>query len=176
MTNGDERVRIGRFGKPHGVHGALRIVSFSGEIEHFRSLAGTTVTCVRETSRTEVAIVTVAIHHRTPVVTVAGVKTPEDARALVGYEIEVARSAAAPLNTDEYYVADLVGCELTVDGGVVGTIVGVADGAQAPLLEIQRGLAGEKTVFVPFMSVYIGDVDVAGRTVALEEPWILDSI
>ena len=90
-------------------------------------------------------------------------------------EIRVDRVAAAPLDEDEYYVSDLVGLDVTVDGRSYGTIVSVIDASQAPLLEIRRNGTGERNgVFlVPFMGRYIGTVDLSARTLEVVEPWIL---
>lgn len=161
---------IGAVRRPHGVKGAVKVISFSGETEHFLRLQDVELR-KGETGR-RYTVESVEIHHRTPVITFAGVTSPEDARSLAGWEIWVPAEQAAPLSADEYYVAELVGMRLVAPDGTTGAVVAVADGLQAPLLEIEwEG----RTALVPFMAPFIGAVDRAERTVELLTPWVLDT-
>ena len=70
------------------------------------------------------------------IVKVAGLDTPEKARALVGCEIWVPRAAAAPLDDDEYYAADLCRCSLWFGEEELGAVRSVWEGGPAQLLEV----------------------------------------
>ena len=165
---------IGVIGRPHGVHGAVRVTSSSDEVDHFRALSR--VTLERDGRRRDAVVTGVAVHGRTPILSLEGVSSPEEARQYTGWSIRVPRSQAAPLGQDEYYLADLIGCSVDSDEGHHGRIVAVIDAPQAPLLEV--ALSGDqraRTVFVPFMHVYVRTVDIAAGRVELETPWILST-
>jgi 16S rRNA processing protein RimM len=165
-----ERVAIGAVRRPHGIQGAVKIVSFSGETEHFSRLREVELRSGGVCRR--FAVDSVEIHDRTPVITFAGISSPEEARSLSGWEIWVPTDHAAALGPDEYYVTELIGMCLVAQDGEKGEIVAVADGAQAPLLEVEwQG----RTALVPFMDPFIGVVDRADRTVELLTPWVLDT-
>jgi 16S rRNA processing protein RimM len=91
---------------------------------------------------------------------------------LNGWEIWVPRESAAPLDEGEFYVADLASCSLVCQGVVVARVVGVVDGAQALLLEVESS-ADQKKYLVPFMSQYIGTVDLERKEMELLAPWLL---
>jgi 16S rRNA processing protein RimM len=93
------------------------------------------------------------------IVKVAGIETPEKARALVGSEIWVPRKSALPLEVGEYYAADLCRCSLWFEEQEVGIVRSVWEGGPAQLLEI-AGKEG-KTWLVPFSEHFIGDVDLS---------------
>ena len=78
---------------------------------------------------------------------------------------------AAPLKKGQYYVADLIGCDLVHDNKKVGTVVSSMDGAQAVLLEVEA--LDQKLYMVPYLKEFIGQVNVQDRTIELKAPWIL---
>ncbi|MEX2443694.1 MAG: ribosome maturation factor RimM [Alkalispirochaeta sp.] len=164
---------IGVLGKPHGVRGALRIRSYSDEVDHFENL--TELSLERDGQRRTIAVREMKIHGRTPVVSLAGVTTPEEAQAYTGWEIRVPRERAAPLEADEYYFADLVGASVYSDDGYHGTVVSIVEALQAPLLEVQSDDPKVKPAFVPFMKVYVRSVDTGAGRIMLEVPWILNT-
>lgn len=100
-----------------------------------------------------------------------GFDDPETARALNGQHLMVERSKAAPLKKGQYYVADLIGCNLVHDGKALAEVVSSMDGAQAVLLEVRT--AEDQLYMVPYLKEYIGEVDLQNRTIELKTPWIL---
>ena len=171
MDPRDELV-IGRLGRPHGVHGALRARSYSGELDHFRKLRR--VVLLRNQERSEFEVLSVAVHGSTPVLRLDGIETPEAARSLTGCEIVVPRRAAARLDNGEYYVVDLVGLAVLANGEICGTVTAVIEAAQAPLLEIEPARESGRPALVPFMDRYVGSVDLTAGSLEVREPWILD--
>ncbi|TVR69763.1 MAG: 16S rRNA processing protein RimM [Spirochaetaceae bacterium] len=163
---------IGIIRRPHGLKGALKVFSFSGETKHFAGLRE--VELRRDSARLRYAVTSVEIHNDTPVLFLDGVSDPDIAQTLRGYELWVPRELAAPLKEGEYYVRDLVGLNVVVGRDPIGTVVAVVDGSQAPLLEISR--EGRKgTLLVPFMDPFVGVPQEQSRTVEILEPWILDT-
>ncbi|MDA3950993.1 MAG: ribosome maturation factor RimM [Spirochaeta sp.] len=164
-------VVIGRVRKPHGVRGAVKVESYSGEAGHFRALE--TVELVRDGRVRPMEIISVAVHNGVPVVQFRGIDTPEIARTISGWEIRVDREQAAKLDTNEYYAADLVGSIVVVDGEQAGRVRAVVDGSQAPLLEVELS-DGRSPVLIPFMDRFVGDVDTVAGRIEINERWILD--
>lgn len=102
----------------------------------------------------------------------AGIDSPEASKLLADFELWVPRDQAAPLEEGEVYLADLVGCSLTFAGEVKGRVTGYLDGASAVLLEVEK--TDGSTCVVPFQEVYLGDIDLSGRTMELKVDWILE--
>jgi len=130
-----------------------------------------------------------------------GYETPEAARVLTGLDIMVARDRAAPLKDNEWYVADLVGLDLTHEGRVVARIRSVLEGGPDPWLEVvvpesgpgdapdpaAGGSSGtakrnperakrnpERVSLVPFRGEFVGSIDLLAGRVELLAPWLLD--
>jgi 16S rRNA processing protein RimM len=86
----------------------------------------------------------------------------EDAEELRGAEICVLESDAWPLPENVYYRDDLTGFQVVDEGGIkIGELTGVVEGAQDIL--VIHTPAGE--VLVPFVSQWVGDVDIEKRTI-----------
>jgi len=91
---------------------------------------------------------------------------------LADFELWVPRDQAAPLEEGEVYLADLIGCSLVFAGVVRGRVMGHLEGASAILLEVEK-TNGENCI-VPFQEVYLGSIDLNGRTIELKVDWILE--
>jgi 16S rRNA processing protein RimM len=113
------------------------------------------------------------------VLKLAGTDNISGAEKLGGQQLMVPVSALPALESDQFYVRDLLGC-LLVDGDKpIGEIVDVQfattpDGTRrledaAALLEVQPAVGGE-TVLVPFVRAWLLGVDAAARRVEMKLP------
>lgn len=144
--------------------------SYSGEYDHFERLGtlsarkGAAVKTLRvETSRTVGGGLLLKF---------AGIDTPEQAKLLADFELWVPKENAAPLEKGEVYLADLAGCALVSGGEKKGMVTGYLEGGSAVLLEVVK--TDGSTCVVPFMDVYLGDIDLTGRTIELKADWLLE--
>ena len=101
------------------------------------------------------------------VVKLEGVDSIEAAEPLRGVELCVKREARLPLDEGEYYLSDLVGCELFDDGKPVGPITGWQESPGAVLLTV-RHAAGE--ALVPFVKAICHEIDVPNRRIDAHLP------
>lgn len=105
-----------------------------------------------------------------------GLDSPEEVRKYNGWEIWISREAAPSLDDEEYYHADLVGCDMYMihDGGTelsIGSVISVIDGMQADILEVRR--SDGRLVYIPFLDLYIGAVDIDSRRIELKDERLL---
>ncbi|MFP4267532.1 MAG: ribosome maturation factor RimM, partial [Spirochaetaceae bacterium] len=91
--------------------------------------------------------------------------------ALAGAERWVDRGEAAPLAEEEYYIADLIGCDILCGGSKVAVIVSVGGNGFDDLMEVKtdKGIR-----IIPFTSRFIGGVDLEEGTVELLAPELLE--
>jgi len=101
-----------------------------------------------------------------------GIDSPEEAKLWADFELWVPRNQAAPLDEGEVYLADLIGCSLVFAGEARGVVKGFLEGASAVLLEVEK--PDGAACVVPFMEVYLGNIDLTGRTIELKVDWILE--
>ena len=104
----------------------------------------------------------------------SGVTTKEEADALKGVSLFVARAKLPSLPDDEYYHNDLIGLEARDTGGVLlGTVQTVQNHGAGDLLEIMG--AGLKTaLLLPFTMANVPTVDLASRRIVVDLPEGLD--
>lgn len=93
-----------------------------------------------------------------------GVEDEASATALRGVKIRIAKTALPPLSDDEYYVWQLEGAVVEIDGQRVGTVSRVQSGEQ-DVFEIVR--EDGELVFVPALKEFVVAVDAAARIVRL---------
>jgi 16S rRNA processing protein RimM len=143
-------VRIGRVGRPHGVDGAFVVEEASDDPRRFDVGAELLVDG-------EPALVTLSrqVGGRRRAIKL-------DRVAARGAELTVPRVDLAPLPSDSYYVADLVGLDVFDERGTrVGVVRDVLPGPANDALELDTGL------LLPLVEDCIREIDVARRRVLL---------
>ncbi len=148
---------------PHGIQGNIKLRTYSGEYEYLKNLSEIEL---RKEGQTRLMSVEKFIDHGKEVlVKFVGVNTPEEARRYNGWELWVSRDDASPLEGGEFYVADLIGCDLFFNDLKEGTVVSSYEGAQSLLLEVEK--SDGKKVLIPFMKEFIGAVDITEKRIEL---------
>jgi 16S rRNA processing protein RimM len=159
-----DMLAIGKVGGSHGVGGYMKVVSLSGETGHFFKLKEV---IIRSGSRQQTLAIEGVKPYKSGAVLIKfqSIDSPEEGKRLTSSEILVPREQCSPLTDGEYYIADLCQCMVNRDGVPVGTVVAVCEGSQAELLEVE--LEDKRRIYIPFMHQYIGDVDVAKKSIEL---------
>ena len=151
-------------GAPHGVRGALRVKSFTGDPLAFGDYGP-----LHDADGRTYAVLDVRPAKTVVVARFEGVTTREQAEALNGVELFIARDALPDeeLEDDEFFHADLVGLEVRdIEGNRLGKVTAMHDFGGGDLMEIMLG--GRKGVLVPFTLAAVPVVDVAGGHVTVE--------
>jgi 16S rRNA processing protein RimM len=143
-----DEVVIGRVGKSHGLDGSFVVEGASETRELFSTGAKVFV------EGEEATIVGSKQARGRPVIRL-------DRRVARGATLAVPCSALAPTAEDEYYVFQLVGLEVSEQGGsVLGTVADVAPGVANDVLELDSGL------LLPMVEECVLSVDLnAGKIV-----------
>jgi 16S rRNA processing protein RimM len=166
-----DKIAIGKVRTSVGVQGYLKLLSFSGEIAHFKKLIGQSVEIRHKGRKKNLTVEDVKMSGASPIMKVAGIDSPEEAKKLSGWELYVEREKAAALGEDEYYLLDLCKCSLVMDGKPLGEIKSVLNNGVTDLLEVQLE---DRIIMVPFTERFVGDVDLDSGTVELTEAWLLE--
>ncbi|AEC01740.1 Ribosome maturation factor rimM [Parasphaerochaeta coccoides DSM 17374] len=157
---------------PHGIRGEVKVVLFGDAPEWFKKLKNVELRSPDGKAIRTCKVETCRMTSRMLIVKFQEFDTPETARSVSGWEVWIPREKAAPLEKGEYYLSDLMGCNLTVDGQAVAHVVGFVDTVHPILLEVVASVDG-RTYYVPFSAHFTGDVDVTGKTIVLTAPWVL---
>jgi len=144
----NDLVVVGRVGKSHGLDGSFVVEEASEAEERFR--IGAELIVENEPAR----IIAARRARGRPVIRL-------DRRVPRGAALEIPRDSLAPPGEDEYYVFQLVGLRVEVEGGdSLGIVTDVSPGLANDVLELDSGL------FLPMVEDCILEVDLpAGRIV-----------
>ncbi len=164
-----EEIAIGRIRKTHGVKGYLKIMSFSGEYDHFFDIDQ--ITLKNDNQSRVFKVQEVLPFSGEVLLKLEGIENPETGKLLSGWEIWVSRDQAAELEEGEYYYADLAGCQVQLSGKTIGLVQTVIESGSHDLLEVKTD---DGVKLIPFNEVFIGRVDTKKKMIELLEGWILD--
>ncbi|MFA6507404.1 MAG: ribosome maturation factor RimM [Treponemataceae bacterium] len=153
-----------------GLNGRVKVLTFSGEIDHLEELE--TVVLRKDGVEKQMVIEETGGAPNSFFMKFKGIDTPEAAKSLTGWELVVSRDAAAYLDDNEFYVEDLRGIEVTLDGARIGQISDVVEGGGGQLIDIALDAGGSR--LVPFRNEFFGDVDMEGRKIVLLAGWMLE--
>ena len=170
-------VVTGNISGTFGVDGFVKVVSSSGEYDHFFDLKRVYVVFSKhKLSKNKFSdgwfdIESVRLIPSFVLLKFEGIDVVEDARFFVGGNVQVPKSEACSLFAGEFYACDLCLCSLTLNGSPVGKIVNVVDGA-GTLLEVVKN--DGKICYIPFNNEFIGMVSIEEKLVELKNEWILE--
>lgn len=156
-------LEIGVVGKPHGIRGEVKV-----RLHNAASDALTRVARVLLSGDAVSGSYEIARMRQTPggpILQLGGVEGRDQAETLRGARVLVERSDLPPLAPGDYYLVDLIGCRVTLQGSTLGTAVAVRPDPTVDTLVIELSAGG--TAEQPILDPWILRVDVAERTVEL---------
>ena len=100
-----------------------------------------------------------------------GTGSISEAELLRGRLLLVPREQCAKLGANQYYVADLIGCQAVHKGQRIGEVTDVEPTGGADLLHVQpgEGVPGGE-LLIPFAQEICPEVDIAARRIRIEPP------
>jgi 16S rRNA processing protein RimM len=169
-------VCVGQFLGPHGVHGRLRLRSFTADPEAVFTYGP--LTDAQGQARWSLRMTGMGKDHY--IVEAQEVKGRDAAEALKGTRLFVARSSLPTLSDDDdFYHADLIGlrvdCLNPVDDGqpnqppqAYGQVIAVHDFGAGDVLEILR--PSGQAEFLPFTKATVPMIDLAAGRLVVDLP------
>ena len=159
----EQKILLAKIGSPHGIKGDVRVKPFGdpdmldqyGKLETFD---GRTFKIKRMRFQKGMAIVKFE-----------GVNSRDEAEALNGIELFVDRSKLPEPDTDEFYISDLVGMKVLVDGTYVGSVKDVPNFGADDMIEVSP-VGGGLSYFLPFTRAVIPTIDFGNGTITAVPP------
>jgi 16S rRNA processing protein RimM len=153
-------LRLGLIGRAHGLAGAFRVV---GAADWYVFAPGATLLL----DGRERTLLTVAGTPQSPILELEGMRSREDAAAVLGHALELRASDAPPPEEDAFWVRDLVGMQARCGERELGRISDVLERPANDVLVLQ--LLDGREHLVPFTREAVPEVDVAARVLELAE-------
>ncbi|ACK75204.1 ribosome maturation factor RimM [Borreliella burgdorferi] len=150
----------------YGVNGYARVKSISNNFCDFINLKNNKVLLKKSNSSSvEVKVVDVNIKGNSLFLKFEEIDTPEAVRPLIGFELWVDDSLASSLKEGEYYLGKLIGYAIVNNNKKLGEVVAFFEYLNSVFLEVRVGI---KFFFIPFLSIYIGDINAQEKTIELK--------
>jgi 16S rRNA processing protein RimM len=150
---------MGRVAGSYGVRGWVKVAPQKGVAE---TLAAATDWWLGEQAR---RVEQARVHSATVVAKLAGIETREQALALKGSKVAVARSTLPDAQDGRYYLADLVGLEVVNEQGRnLGTVRQWFSNGPQDVME----LAGDRVRLVPWVPAVVKKVDLEAKRIEVE--------
>lgn len=152
---------IGTILKPQGIKGELKIQSVSPDPERFYRLEK--IYILKEEKQV-LSIENVRIVQGFVFLKFAGIDSRNDAELLRGQELYITKEQLIDLDSGEYFIHDLVGCEVVAENGrMIGTIVDIMQESSSDIYVVhdQHG----REYLIPAIKDIILRVDIKARRV-----------
>jgi tRNA (guanine37-N1)-methyltransferase len=164
-----DRIAVGVIRKPHGIRGDASIEPWTADVSRFDDLTRVTLVAPQDRELRSAVIDGIRVHGSRLLLHFEGVDSPEAVGELRNWTVEIPASDARTLETDEYYLHDLVGLELIDVDGVSRGVVTVADEAgSGVLLTVKR--ADGHTYDVPFAASICTEIDIPNKRMRVDLP------
>lgn len=170
-----DAIEVGRILDAWGIKGWFKVLPYSADSEALFSSKRWFLMPAEKGAKTfsgvaKLAIIEAKVHSNTVVASARQVDDRNAAEALRGARIFVARSSFPTVAKDEYYWVDLIGLDVVNREGVPLGVVRelLSTGAQTVLVMDYQQDGRMQERMIPFVSVYIDDVDLTERRILVD--------
>jgi 16S rRNA processing protein RimM len=164
QSSPEPALRAGTVGRAHGLDGSFHV---GAAVENLIALleVGSELLVDGRPRR----IARLAGHGARPIVRLEGSASREDAEALRGLALELPRSAAPPLEDDEWWAEDLEGCTVRDGDRTVGVVTALLGLPSCEVLEVQRADGEDRPpLLVPLIRDAVREVDPDARVIEVD--------
>ena len=156
-----DNVVIGKLGKVRGLNGILKIIpltDFDGRFDDLKEVfVGGNLRQVENVGHIGDEIF----------IKFKGVDDRELAKTLTNQILTVPRSQAAPLDDDEFYTFDIIGCEVFDGDKKIGVVTEVLKTGSNDVFQIED--ADGKEILIPALKSVVRDINIAEKKIFVSD-------
>jgi 16S rRNA processing protein RimM len=150
--------RLGAVGRPHSLDGSFRV---DGAVDWHAYAKGSRILV----GGVERRIVARSGDQLRPILRLAGIDSRTEIEALRGALLEVPTEQVPEPEEDAFWVFDLIGCEVELEGRVLGVVREVLDRPANDVLVVT--VEDGDDLLVPFTRDAVPHVDITGRRLSV---------
>ena len=159
----EDLYQVGSITQTHGIRGEVKVFPLTDDISRFKNMKNLLLDAGKE------GYIRLEVENARPqknlvILKFKGIDNINDIEKYKGHGLYVTKDNRVDLKEDEYFIADLIGCDVYLDSDKdnrFGTISDVMETGANDVYEIT--LESGKTVLVPAIKDCILDVDIEGR-------------
>ena len=158
----EDLYQVGSITQTHGIRGEVKVFPLTDDISRFKNMKNLLLDAGKE------GYISLEVENARPqknlvILKFKGIDNINDIEKYKGHGLYVTKDNRVDLKEDEYFIADLIGCDVFLDSdkdNKFGTISDVMETGANDVYEIT--LESGKTVLVPAIKDCILDVDIEG--------------
>ncbi|SES72582.1 16S rRNA processing protein RimM [Pseudobutyrivibrio sp. C4] len=158
----EDLYQVGSITQTHGIRGEVKVFPLTDDISRFKNMKNLLLDAGKE------GYISLEVENARPqknlvILKFKGIDNINDIEKYKGHGLYVTKDNRVDLKEDEYFIADLIGCDVYLDSDKdnrFGTISDVMETGANDVYEIT--LESGKTVLVPAIKDCILDVDIEG--------------
>lgn len=160
-----EYFEIGHISNTHGLKGEIKVRPFTSNKKDYEKLKNVLVGANNRFE--EYTIESVRYQQDIVLLKFKNIDTIELAEKLKGKYINIPRELAKQLEDDEFFIADLIGCEI-YQNELLGVVDDVFTSGASDVYVIKR--KGKKDLLLPAIASVIKNIDVVNKRIDVEIP------
>ncbi len=160
----EDLLRVGVIANTHGVHGEVKVFPTTDDVTRFKKLKEVKLDTGKELLPLKIS--GVKFFKNMAILKFEGIDNINDIEKYKGRDLLITREQAVPLKKDEYFICDLIGCQVvTEEGRVVGELMEVLQTAANDVFVVQP--EGRKEILVPYIEECVKDVSIEEKKVTV---------
>lgn len=160
----EDLLQVGAITQPHGVRGEVKIFPTTDDVKRFKKLKEVILDTGKEKKTLEIE--SVKFFKQFVIIKFKGLDTMNDVEGLRQKKLYVTRKNAVKCEKDEYFIADLIDCDILNEAGeIVGVLKDVIQTGANDVYEITMN--DGRDVLVPAIKECILKVDMDNRQVTV---------
>ncbi len=157
-------LRVGVIANTHGVHGEVKVYPTTDDVQRFKKLKSVFLDTGKEQKFLEIE--SVKFFKNLAILKFKGIDTINDIEKYKGKDLLITREQAVPLKKDEYFICDLIGCQVvTEEEEKVGKLVEVIQTGANDVFVVKG--SGKKEILIPYINDCVLDVSMEEKKVVV---------
>lgn len=148
---------VGKTLKPHGVKGEIKVKSFMDSPENFKAIKYLII------DNENFAVENVKIGGDFVILKLKDINDRDFAEKYCNFEIKIKKEDAPKLSEGRYYIVDLLGCEVFLEGEFLGILKDIYQYGSADVYSIN----GQKNVMFPLVNNVINNINIVEKKIFL---------
>ncbi len=163
----EDLISIARIARPHGIRGEVVADILTDFPDRFNEMEEVLAVRGKELIGS-LTLENVRFHQDRLLLKFAGYDSPEKSDELRGVSLVITHDELVELPEDEYFLFDLIGCEVfTLDQQLIGIVIKVEDFGAAPLLVVKQD---EREFMIPMNHEICPEIDTAAKRIVVNPP------
>lgn len=157
-------VNVGKIVNMHGVKGEVKILSVSDFAEE-RFQPGKTLLIPIKDETVSLVIKSYRVHKNFHMVSFEGINNINDVEQYKGLDVyQDVDTASLPLEENEYYYSDIIGCEVFNNSISIGKVTEIFETGANDVWVVN----GEKEHLIPYIEDVVKEIDIKNKKITIE--------